>query len=93
VVVGALLKMPVSDRLGLSFIGCVFPQRLKFIILIILIIIQMVVVVMPLFQIAGFFVQFLALPFPTFASSFTLGMVFQVSYKALQAIICHFVSL
>jgi hypothetical protein len=35
-VVGALLKMPVSDRLGLgkvSFQGRVFPQRLKFIII------------------------------------------------------------
>ena len=39
-------------------------------------------VVGPLFQIAAFLVQFLALPFPAFALSFFLGgigMVFQVS--------------
>ena len=47
-------------------------------------------VVGPLFQIVAFLVQFLALPFPAFALSFALGgigMVFQVSYKELQAII------
>jgi hypothetical protein len=45
-------------------------------------------VIGPLFQIATFLVQFLALRFPTFALSFALGrigMVFQVSYKELQA--------
>ena len=45
-------------------------------------------VVGPLFQIAAFLVQFLALPFPAFALSFALGgigMVFQVSYKELHA--------
>ena len=46
-----------------------------------LIIIQQMLVVGPLFQIAAFLVQFLALPFPLFASSFALGgigIVFQV---------------
>ena len=54
-----------------------------------MVILQMVVVG-SLFQIAVFFVQFLALPFPAFALSFVLGgigMVFQVSdidiYKEL----------
>ena len=48
-----------------------------------MIILQMLVVG-PLFQIAAFLAQFLALPFLTFALSFALGgigMVFQVSYK------------
>ena len=43
-------------------------------------VIHQILVVGPLFQIAAFLVQFLALPFPAFALSFTLGgigMVFQ----------------
>ena len=47
-------------------------------------------VVGPLFQIAAFLVQFLAPPFPAFALSFVLGgigMVFQVSYKELRAML------
>ena len=43
-----------------------------------------VAVVGPLFTIAAFLVQFLALPYPAFALYFFLrkiGMVFQASYK------------
>ena len=49
-----------------------------------LMVILQMLVVGPLFQIAAFLVQFLALPFPAFALSFLLGgigMVFQVSIR------------
>ena len=48
-----------------------------------LIVILQMLVLGPLFQIAAYLVQFLALPFPAFALSFALGrigMVFQVSF-------------
>ena len=54
-------------------------------------VIHQMLLVGPLFQIAAFLVQLLALPFPTFALSFALcgiGLVFQVGiYKEVQATI------
>jgi hypothetical protein len=53
----------------------------SFIIKLMLTVIHKMLVVGPLFQIAAFLAQFLALPFPAFALSFALGgigLVFQV---------------
>ena len=52
-------------------------------------VIQQMLVVGPLFQIAAFLVQFLALPFPAFTLSFALcgiGTVFQVGIIYLEGI-------
>jgi hypothetical protein len=68
--------MPLSDSLGLGKVRIYFHTILK------LMAIPQMLVIGPLFQIAAFLVQFLALPFPAFALSFVLGgigMVFQVS--------------
>ena len=75
---GALLNMPLGDRLGLGKVSfkTIFPTRLK------VMVVHQMLVVGPLFQIAAFLVQFLQLPFLAFALSFALGgigMVFQVS--------------
>ena len=75
--------MPLGDRLGLGKVSFYWTLFLFFTKLNLMVIRQMLVVG-PLFQIAAFLVQFLALPFPAFALSFLLGgigMVFQVSIR------------
>jgi hypothetical protein len=91
--VGAFLNMQLSDRLGLGKVG--FSTLFFYITRLKLMAIHQMLVVGALFQIAAFLVQFLALPFPAFALSFTLGgigIVFQVGiiYKEIQAIIFLF---
>ena len=78
---GAFLNMLLSDRLGLGKVSFFRLFIYHKTVTQVTMVIRQMLVVGPLFQIAAFLVQFLALPFPAFALSFVLGgigLVFQV---------------
>ena len=82
-----MINIPLNNKLGLGGVSehfrfnDIFANFLSF-----KFALFQMLVVGPLFQITAFLIQFLELPFPIFALSYSIsgiGTVFQVSFKSL----------